>query len=566
MLAGGDVELARGLNVLTGETGAGKSLIVDSLALLAGARAATDAIRDGADVLSVSGVFDRDPEVDARLRDGGLETTGDELVVRREIGREGRNRIFVDDQPVTLRLLQEIAPRLLRIHGQRDEQALVEPGLQRRWLDRAGGAEGEALAARVEAAFAEHRELAERLEKLRGDDGQRAQRIDFLRFQLDEISAAKVAAGEEETLKTTRDQLRHREAIAHALGAAFASLHEDDGAASDRLGEARRALATIAAWEPAAAAALPELDELLSRSEELARELGHRLDAGGETDPGKLDEIEERLALLERLLRKHGGSTAELLARRDRMAAELRELDASEEDRSALEGAAVRALGAYAAAASELSAARGRWAKELAKRLSSELADLALGRAKFDVALERAPRSGSALVIDGQAIEFGPHGFDQVAFRFAPNPGEPMQPLARIASGGELSRVSLALQLAARGDEVEGGPALAFDEVDAGIGGAEGAAIGKKLRRLARNGQILAVTHLAQVASFGHAHHRVSKKVRGGRTFAEVEALDAAGRTAEVARMLSGEKVTAASLSHAEEMLLQAAGSAGGRR
>jgi DNA repair protein RecN (Recombination protein N) len=563
VLAGGDVALSPGLNVLTGETGAGKSLVVDSLALLAGARAASDAIREGADGLSVAGVFDRDSEVDARLAEAGLESGGDELVVRREIGREGRNRIFVDDQPVTLRLLQEVAPRLLRIHGQRDEQALVEPGLQRRWLDRSGGAAGEALAARVAAAFAAYRELAERLERVRGDDGQRAQRIDFLRFQLDEIAAARVAAGEEETLRTSRDQLRHREAIARALGAAFAALHEDEGAVSDRLGEARRELGAIAAWEPAAAAALPELDELLSRAEELARELGHRLDAAGDADPGRLDEVEERLALLERLLRKHGGSTAELLARRDRMAAELRELDASEEDRSTLENAVEKALRDYAAAAGELAEARGRWAKELGKRLSAELADLALGRAKFEVALERAPRAGSPLVVEGQPVDFGAHGYDQVTFRFAPNPGEPMQPLSRIASGGELSRVSLALQLAARGDEVAGGPALVFDEVDAGIGGAEGAAIGRKLRRLARHGQILAVTHLPQVASFGHAHHRVSKRVRGGRTYAEVEALDPAGRTAEVARMLSGEKVTAASLSHAAEMLQQAAGAAG---
>jgi DNA repair protein RecN (Recombination protein N) len=205
-------------------------------------------------------------------------------------------------------------------------------------------------------------------------------------------------------------------------------------------------------------------------------------------------------------------------------------------------------------------AARLGWAKELARRLEGELADLALAKARFAVDLARGARAGSPLVVEGEAVEFGPHGFDQVVFRFAPNPGEPMQPLARIASGGEMSRVSLALQLAARGDEVRGGPTLVFDEVDAGVGGAEGAALGKKLRRLARHGQILAVTHLPQVASYGHAHHRIAKKVRSGRTFAEVESLDAAARTAEVARMLSGEKVTAASMSHAAELLAAAGG------
>ncbi len=567
VLAGGEIELASGLNVLTGETGAGKSLVVDSLALLAGARAANDLIREGTEGATVSGIFELDPALRAQLVEAGLdlsdgqgnETESDELVIRREISREGRNRIFVQDQPVTLRLLQELAPRLLRIHGQRDELGLADPELQRHWLDRLGGEESLALGSRVAALYGEHARAAERLERLQGDARLRAERIDLLRFQTGEIAAAHPVGGEEEELRRSRDLLRHREAIIRALGGAFALLYEGDDAVSDRLAQARHALSEVAQWEATAAAALPELAELEAKVQELARELRGRLDdAGADSEPGRLDEIEDRLALLERLFRKYGPSSSELLASQQRLTAELAELDDSEENRAGLEEAAHRALEAYRHAAVELSRMRAVWAQELITRVERELADLALAKARFGVNLETTHRSASPLLVDGEGVDFGPHGYDRVVFQFAPNPGEPMLPLSRIASGGELSRVSLALQLAARGEEVAGGPTLVFDEADAGVGGAEGSALGKKLRRLAQRGQILAVTHLAQVASCGHVQHRVTKRVRGGRTFADVARLDRSARISEIARMLSGEKVTALSISHAEEMLVAA--------
>ncbi|MEO7794344.1 MAG: DNA repair protein RecN [Thermoanaerobaculia bacterium] len=559
VLAGGDIELGPGLNVLTGETGAGKSLVVDSLALLAGARAAGDLIREGTEGATVSGIFECDAALRERLLEAGIELEEDELVIRREISREGRNRVFVQDQLVTLRLLQELSPRLLRIHGQRDELGLADPELQRDWLDRLGGEKGLEVAARVAALHAEHATAAERLERLQGDARLRAERIDLLRFQAGEIAAAQPVDGEEEALRRSRDLLRHREAIARALGGAFALLYEGDEAVADRLSQARHALAEVAQWERAAEAALPELGELEARVQELARELRGRLDdAGAESEPGRLDEIEDRLALLERLFRKYGATSAELLETQRRLKAELALLDDSEENRAGLESAAKRSLDAYRVAATELHRLRAGWATELVARLERELADLALARARFGVSLETTRRAASALEIDGTAVDFGPHGFDHVVFQFAPNPGEPMMPLSRIASGGELARVSLALQLAARGEEVAGGPTMVFDEADAGVGGAEGSALGKKLRRLAKRGQILAVTHLAQVASCGHVQYRVSKRVRGGRTFADVERLEHAERVAEIARMLSGEKVTALSRSHAEEMLVAA--------
>jgi DNA repair protein RecN (Recombination protein N) len=296
VLAGGEIELGPGLNVLTGETGAGKSLVIDSLALLAGARAAGDLIREGTEGASVSGIFECDAELRSRLLESGIETSsdadGDELVIRREISREGRNRAFVQDQPVTLRFLQELAPRLLRVHGQRDELGLADSLLQRQWLDRMGGAAGQEVAARVAALYAAYASAAERLERLQGDARLRAERIDLLRFQAGEIAAATPVAGEEEELRRSRDLLRHREAIARALGSAFALLYEGDEAVADRLAQARHALSEVAQWERAAETALPELAELETRVQELARELRGRLDdAGVDSEPGRLDEI-----------------------------------------------------------------------------------------------------------------------------------------------------------------------------------------------------------------------------------------------------------------------------------
>jgi DNA repair protein RecN (Recombination protein N) len=558
VVAGGDLELGPGLNVLTGETGAGKSLVVDSLALLAGARTNQELIRADAESLTVSGVFSADRGVAAALAEAGVEIEGDELVIRREVTREGRSRAFVNDQPVTARLLADLAPRLLRIHGQREEAELAASELQRAWLDRSGGAEAAALAAEVAERFAEHRALAARYERLQGDERLRAERLDLLRFQTSEIDAARLAAGEEDDLRRERDVLRHADAIGRGLGGAFELLYEGEESAADRLAKARHQLADVAGWEESAAAALPELDELASRIGELGRALRARLDAI-DADPRRLDEVEERLALVERLLRKYGATSTEVLERRRAMAGELAELEGDAADREGLEKRVAAALAAYRDAALRLSAKRAVWGQELATRLAAEAKDLALAKARFEVALERARRAASPLVIDGEAVDFGPAGIDRVVFQFAANPGEPPRPLARIASGGELSRVSLALQLAARGEEVEGGPTLVFDEVDAGVGGAEGAALGRKLRRLARRGQILAVTHLPQVASYADRHLKVGKRVRGGRTFAEVEGLDRDGRVAEIARMLSGAEVTSRSRSHAAEMLAGAA-------
>ena len=566
VMAEASVELGGGLNILSGETGAGKSIIVDSLSLLSGSRASTEMIRSDADALTVSGVFELEGDGwRSVLEEAGLEAEGREVLVRREIARSGRNRVFVNDQPTTLRLLADLAPYLLRIHGQRDEMGLVEPDLQRRMLDRSGGAESETLRARVETAFDQHARLAERWEHLAGDDRARRERIDLLRFHASEIDGAKLRAGEETELKAEREVLRHAEAIARSLGTAFSLLSEDEGSAVERIGKSHSLLADIEAWEPQAAAWNAELEELRIRLADLASTLSRRLD-GLEADPARLDAVEERLAIVERICRKHNGDTAAVLARRAEIEAELAELEGDAENKEELEARVAAALQEYRDAAVALSKARERWGKAMVERIEGELKELGLARARLAVALERRRRADSPLAIDGVQVDFGREGIDQVVFLFAPNPGEEPRPLARIASGGELSRIHLALQLAAHGETEQARPTLVFDEVDTGIGGAEAAAVGRKLQRLAQGGQILAVTHLPQVASHADAHFKVSKKVDKGRTRVQVDELSLETRVEEVARMLAGSEVTQTSLSHARELIEGAASNLRDRR
>jgi len=561
VLAEASIEFGPGFNVLSGETGAGKSIVVDSLMLLAGTRASSELIRTDAETLTITGIFEP-AEIGAVrevLRAAGVEGEESEIVVRREISRSGRNRVFVDDQPVTLRLLADLAPLLLRIHGQREELGLVAPELQRTWLDRCGGEAADELLARCAEAHRAFRRLDARLEALTGDAEGRRERIDYLRFQLREIDEVELEEGEEDDLRGEREALRHVEAIQGQLTQASDELFERQDSAYEALARAEHGLERIADWETRTEEWTGELQELRIRLGEVTAAMRDRLEEI-DADPGRLDAIEGRLAILERLFRKHGDSTALVLERRAEIAAELDELEGDAENTEELEAAREAALGAYRQTALELSEARNDWAGALVERVRGELGDLALGKARFEVALERRKLSGSPLVVGGEEVDFGEEGVDHVVYLFSPNPGEELRPLARIASGGELSRLYLAVQLAVRQGTRASATTLVFDEVDTGLGGAEAALLGQKLRRLAEGGgQVLAVTHLPQVASCGDLHFKVTKSVAEGRTSTAVDRLAQSARVEEVARMLAGSKITELSLSHARELIEGAA-------
>ncbi|MCG8462185.1 MAG: DNA repair protein RecN [Holophagales bacterium] len=569
------IELGGGFNVLSGETGAGKSIVVDSLTLLAGVRASNDLIRTGADSLTVTGVFQpRGGAWKVPLGAAGLDSAfageggdaGEELVIRREISRSGRNRVYVNDQPVTLKLLADLAPHLVRIHGQREELGLVDPELQRTWLDRSGGAEARQLIESTTEAWEAYRHLAEKLARSSGDERLRQERIDYARFVIAEIETVAPEAGEETVLRQEREVLRHAESIRQGLSEAAQALFDDEDGAYGGVSRAQQALERIRAWEGGAAEWASEVEEISIRLAELETALQRRLEEV-EADPRRLDEVEDRLALLERLFRKYGATSEEVLAERRRRAAELEELEGAEEGLEALQTRLEAALDSYRRAAEELSAARRRWARTLEKGVGRHLADLALAKAVFEVAIAPRPHGSSPLIVGGKAVEIGRLGYDQITYMFSPNPGEATRPLAKVASGGELSRLYLAVQLASRadGEEMGASPAtLVFDEVDTGISGAQAAVLGGKVRSLARGGQILAVTHLPQVASQADIQLRVAKEVERGRTRTRVSKLDETGRVEEIARMLAGSEITELSLEHAREMIASVGGAGPG--
>ena len=560
VLADVEVEFGDGLNVLTGETGAGKSIVVDSLALLAGARASTELIRAGADALSVAGVFAPLGAAERRLLEAaGLDAAEDQLVVRREVHREAANRVFVNDQPVTLRLLSELTAGLLRIHTQREELGLLAPEVQRAWLDRSGGGPAAELAERVAAAYRDYRALADRLERVSGDERQRRERVDLLRFQAGEIDAAELTAGEEEELRRERAVLRHAEAIGGALAAAGEPAARGRG----RRGGSRGAGPAAARGDRRLAARVCRLARRAGGGAYPARRRsrapcasgcrGSRPIRGGWTRSrngwrGSSPCCASTAAAATRPWRcapgwrpsSPGSTPTPRAARSSRGPSRRRSATTGRRRRSCPSGAPPGA---------------GGWPGGC----TGELADLAMAKARFSVRLERQPREASPLRVAGEPVEFSEAGYDRVAFQLAANPGEPAGPLARVASGGELSRVYLALQLAVRGAGEALPATLIFDEVDAGIGGAEAAALGGKLQRLSRGGQILVVTHLPQVASHAARHLRVVKRQAGDRTETGVEALVDDRRVREIARMLAGREVTDLSLSHARELIAVAA-------
>jgi DNA repair protein RecN (Recombination protein N) len=536
------VEFAPGLNVLTGETGAGKSMLIDAILLVRGARAQTDVIRSDADTATVEARFEITPgsAAAAVLEDAGISADDEEFLIRRELARSGRHRAFVNDSPVTVALLERLGDHLVEVHGQHEHHRLLEPGRQLDLLDRF--AETEALREIVTALFTKHRAALEELERTRVAERDRAQREDLLRFQVSELDAARLRPGEEEALRAERQRLQHAERFASGLAEVAALLAEEEPSAVGRLAQARRIVRDLARLDPAFERAGEALEAAEAQVDDAVIALRALRDRGS-MEPGRFEAIDDRLDALTRLKRKYGDTEEAMLRFRDEVAAELDRLQRHEELLLGQERARAEVWTELTAVAARLSVQRAAAARALATAAQQEIRSLGMDRAIFDVAIERsAPEAVSA------------RGLDRVELRLAANPGDEARPLARVASGGELSRTMLALHAVLAGDGVA---TMVFDEVDAGVGGRAASVVADRLAAAARGRQVLCVTHLAPIAARAHHHLRVAKTVRAGRTRVTAAALTGDERVREVARMLGGEATNEA-LRHARELLARA--------
>ena len=538
--------LAPGLNVITGETGAGKSLLIDALGLVRGARADLGLIRHGAETARVEALFDRLPEP---------------LIAVREIATGGRSTARLDDQATTAsRLADEVGP-LIEIHGQHDQQRLLDERWQRDLLDVYGGHEATraAMAGSVERWRANRSALAE----LAIDPRELARRVDLLEHEAAEIAAARLRVGEADEIRARLSAAQHGEAIARGAAAVGEALSADGAGAHDATAlavrEARGLARLDARFEPLA----ERLAGLEAELDDVALEIRALAD-GVEHDPVALAALEERLGTIYALERRYGDGEEAVIAHGERAATELERLGGLDAERARREREDAALLDEVAAAAATLSAARAAAGAALTAAVGDVLRDLGFPAGVFEVGLGRraAAADEPAVELDGDAVAFDSSGVDQVVYRLAPNPGEPARPLARIASGGELSRVALAIKsVLAEADDT---PVLVFDEVDTGIGGRSADPVGRSLWALARRHQVLCVTHLPQIAAHADAQYRIVKRERDGRTVTEVEDLDREGRIVELAQMLGGETGGAATLASARELLDRAEAWRGG--
>jgi DNA repair protein RecN (Recombination protein N) len=529
--------LEPGLNVLTGETGAGKSLLIDALGLALGARADTTLVRHGADTARVEALFDRVPEP---------------LIAVREVAASGRSTARIDDEAVTAgRLSLAVAP-LVEIHGQHDQQRLLDADWQRDLLDAYGGHDAERVA--VAAAVDRWRANRAALDGLAMDPRELLRRLDLLEHEADEIAAAGLREGEAGEITRQLAAAQHAETILTGAAAVRDLLLADGRGARERVAQAGHDLRALARlderWAPLVdrvAGLEAEIEDVSSEVRALAGTVDH--------DPASLARLEDRLGEIHRLLRRYGDDEAAVLEHGARAAAEVARLRGLEDERARRQADDGRLLLEVADAAARLSILRSRAASTLGAAVSAVLVELGFPADAFSVAVGRRPaaRDDPAVEVDGDAVAFDASGIDTVVFTFRPNAGEPGRPLARIASGGELSRVALAVkQILAAADRT---PTLVFDEIDAGIGGRSADPVGRSLWTLAREHQVLCVTHLPQLAAYADAHYRIAKRERDGRTVTEVARLDRDGRIAELALMIGGPEGGAAARHSAGELL-----------
>jgi DNA repair protein RecN (Recombination protein N) len=535
-----ELELRSGLTVLTGETGAGKSIVVDALQLLAGGRAGAEVVRHGAERAEIAATFELSQaprELKQWLEQQSLGG-GTELVVRRVIGNDGRSRAYLNSQSVPVQLLREAGSILIDIHGQHEFQSLTRSAAQRELLDGYGS-----LTASVGQVGIAHRvwlELLNRTLALEGQARDRDAKLELLRFQVRELNALQLKSGEAEALADEAGRLANRGRLAAGTQAALAALYEQDQSAHGMVSRALQSLRALAALDSKLAAVMPLLEEAAVHVREAAREL-ERYGESLELDSARQEEVQRRLAAVEELARKHHVTPAELPAQSARLVAELAALERADTDLADLRRELAAALQAYRAQAQQLSGKRMATARVLARDISARMQTLGMTGGRFEADVSQ----------DGNA-EPAQHGIDQIEFRVTANPGSPPRPLVKVASGGELSRLSLAVQVACAAQETR---CMVFDEVDAGIGGAVAEIVGRELRSLGVRGQVLCVTHLPQVACQAHHHLRVTKLSDGRTTRTTLAELDGDQRVEELARMLGGVEITAKAREHARDML-----------
>jgi DNA repair protein RecN (Recombination protein N) len=537
-----EVEFDAGLNVLTGETGAGKSILVEAVGLLLGGRASADLVRTGEDTATIEAIFDSGG--------AGVGEPVGELIVRREITAQGRSRAFINGELVTAGALKDLSSRLVELHGQHEHQTLLDPTSHLSLLDEFGA--HDELRVSTATAYDTLRASAEALAHLRRAAADRGARQELAAFQLAELDRASLPAahgtgepGEDEALAATRQVLANAERVERLCTESYASLYENDDAVLGALGAVWRRVTELAELDPRFQPYLDARDGIKSQLEDLAMFLRRYAD-GIEASPARLQQIEERLALLERLKRKYGPTLAEVIAKRAELRSEVDDLEHSDERLVELERDRAAARGAFLRSAGALGKARRAAAADFARKLEALLAELAMERTKFEVRFSPDPLAESA---------WSAQGIDQGEFFVSPNAGEDLRPLARIVSGGELSRVMLALKTLTAQAKGDGAPGLIFDEVDAGIGGRVADVVGQKLRGLGATFQVLCITHLPQIAAAADTHFQIEKRVAGGRTRTSVVRLDDNGRVEELSRMLGGAGVTDTVRESAREML-----------
>jgi DNA repair protein RecN (Recombination protein N) len=542
------VEFEPGLNLLTGETGSGKSIIVDALGVLIGGRFTSDLLKSGAERGSIEGLFvlGPNPGLERLLENAGLNgASSEELIIRRELSATGRNKIFINNQLATNSLLRDLREFLVDIHGQGDQQTLFNPHTHLELLD--SFAIGNGLRNEVAEAHSSWTALQRELDALRRDDSEKFQLVDTLKFQIDELERAQLVIGEDERLEEERRRLANVEKLTALCQSSYGRIYEDDDAALARVRQTLKDVTELAEYESSFSDYLEGLESARAVLEDVSfslREFADKL----EFSPVRLAEVEDRLAELSRLKRKYGGSIESALEHLARSEDRLRQIETSDEREQELSAEVEKARSRYLERAGKLHRERVRAAKRFEKTVEGCIAELAMDHARFQVQVSDLNDSP------------GPKGIDQIEFYFSANAGEDLKPLARVASGGEASRLMLVLKTVANATEFP--RTIVFDEIDSGIGGRVSEAVGIKLRKLAETNQVLCVTHQPQIARFADSHLAVQKAVVDGRTQVDISKLNRAGRVEELARMMTGAEITEAARRHARELLKSQKGAA----